>query len=327
MLSLCPLLVSLSPVGEIRPLSACCYCDAWSTVRMGWGVVRDGSNDTALADIAQYFDSAYDFISTAVRSGHGVLIHCARGVSRSVAVALAYLIREHGLPLADAYVRVRSVRPQAKPNANFLRQLVAYEKRVRAERAASTNASGAASSAPTAVSTAGAAPAASSGVPSTAVLTPASSSTHSSVSPSVSHPPVGHSHAAVDTSSSTPGTDSSSGSSSSQESSSSPPSASPLHPLSSSCMPDPALASAPTRKRPLSPISLRGDGSEAAHEERSAEHQHAAIVVAAAATDTAAANAPHSPVPATSTVAAATPTVAVLSPSADTSQGVKRPRL
>ena len=89
------------------------------------------SHDTDTADLYQYFAPACHFIRAALESGHAALIHCQQGISRSAAIATAYLIRCHSLSLRDAYVRVKSSRPMVKVNANFLKQLIRWEKECR----------------------------------------------------------------------------------------------------------------------------------------------------------------------------------------------------
>lgn len=51
-----------------------------------------------------------------------VLVHCARGISRSAALVLAYLMLREGLTLVEAVEAVRSHR-NILPNAGFLKQL------------------------------------------------------------------------------------------------------------------------------------------------------------------------------------------------------------
>jgi ADP-ribosyl-[dinitrogen reductase] hydrolase len=51
--------------------------------------------------------------------GGRVLVHCVQAISRTPAVAAAYLARRLGVPGLDALVRVERVMPQARPNAAF----------------------------------------------------------------------------------------------------------------------------------------------------------------------------------------------------------------
>lgn len=60
-----------------------------------------------------------------------MLVHCYMGRSRSVTLVVAYLMARKALPLRDALALVRRVRPQARPNAGFYQELVAYEDQLR----------------------------------------------------------------------------------------------------------------------------------------------------------------------------------------------------
>eukprot|EP00439_Symbiodinium_sp_Y106_P058631 s30_g8.t1 len=77
-------------------------------------------------DLSATLKSALQVIAEAEEAGGKVLVHCHEGKSRSVSVCLAYLISRQ-IPLADALTYVKSKRPIARPNAGFLRQLMAFE--------------------------------------------------------------------------------------------------------------------------------------------------------------------------------------------------------
>ena len=112
-------------------LSLCARCASATTPLS----VAHTSHDTDTADLYPHFGPACHFIHTALAAGHAALIHCQQGISRSAAIATAYLIRQHGLPLRDAYVTVKASRPAVKVNANFLRQLIRWEKEGAADEA------------------------------------------------------------------------------------------------------------------------------------------------------------------------------------------------
>lgn len=65
-------------------------------------------------------------------------MHCARGISRSAALVLAYLMIRERLPLAEAVVAVRKHR-NILPNAGFLSQLCHLDMTLTLERAQGTD--------------------------------------------------------------------------------------------------------------------------------------------------------------------------------------------
>jgi hypothetical protein len=91
--------------------------------------------DSIGADLSQYFDEAAAFIDEAKASGYSVLVHCQQGVSRSPTVVLSYLMLRCHMTLKQAYVLVKTARPEAKPKTNFLRQLTDLEARLRRDPA------------------------------------------------------------------------------------------------------------------------------------------------------------------------------------------------
>ena len=88
-------------------------------------------------DLEPLLKPAIDFISSALASGsHAqVLVHCHSGISRSVALAAAYLIDQHQLTLRCAMRALCDARPVCKPNAGFERILQRHELLVRARSA------------------------------------------------------------------------------------------------------------------------------------------------------------------------------------------------
>ncbi|CAN1280488.1 Dual specificity protein phosphatase 1B [Linum perenne] len=84
-------------------------------------------------DIAQHFDECFNFIDEAKRLGGGVLVHCFMGVSRSVTIVVAYLMKKHYMTLSQALQHVRSRRPQANPNPGFISQLRKFQQTLQGE--------------------------------------------------------------------------------------------------------------------------------------------------------------------------------------------------
>jgi len=83
--------------------------------------------DTEDQDITAVLDEALRIIDRVAATGGKILVYCHEGRSRSVSVCLAYFITRERMSLADALSFVKSHRPEANPNAGFLRQLMAIE--------------------------------------------------------------------------------------------------------------------------------------------------------------------------------------------------------
>src|SRR3990167_330996 len=88
------------------------------------------ADDVPYFNLSRYFDGAADFIHDAMRSNGVVLVHCAAGISRSVSLTLAYLMKYERMKLAPALSLIKSRRFIANPNPGFLRQLKEYESRL-----------------------------------------------------------------------------------------------------------------------------------------------------------------------------------------------------
>ncbi|XP_043939277.1 dual specificity protein phosphatase 8-like [Protopterus annectens] len=84
-------------------------------------------NDSYCEKILPWLNKAVDFIDKAKLLNGRVLVHCLAGISRSAAIAIAYVMRTLGLSLDDAYRYVKERRPSVSPNFNFLGQLLEYE--------------------------------------------------------------------------------------------------------------------------------------------------------------------------------------------------------
>ncbi|TNN82424.1 Dual specificity phosphatase DUPD1 [Liparis tanakae] len=73
-------------------------------------------------DLSPFFTETADFIHDALQLNGKVLVHCARGISRSATLALAFLMIREGLSLVEAVEAVRRHR-NILPNVGFLNQL------------------------------------------------------------------------------------------------------------------------------------------------------------------------------------------------------------
>ncbi|XP_069461706.1 dual specificity protein phosphatase 8-like [Ambystoma mexicanum] len=84
-------------------------------------------NDSYCDKILPWLQPATEFIDKVELVNGKVLVHCLAGISRSAAIAIAYVMSTVGLPLDDAYRFVKEKRPTISPNFNFLGQLLEHE--------------------------------------------------------------------------------------------------------------------------------------------------------------------------------------------------------
>lgn len=85
------------------------------------------ASDTPDQNLTQYFPLCNDFIHAARLRGGNVLIHCLAGMSRSVTVAVAYIMSVTTLSWKEALKVVRVGRAVANPNFGFQQQLQEFE--------------------------------------------------------------------------------------------------------------------------------------------------------------------------------------------------------
>ncbi|KAI8810821.1 protein-tyrosine phosphatase-like protein [Cladochytrium replicatum] len=101
--------------------------------------------DTVDTDILSSLDRIVDYIDGVLRANESldkdantesasympqkpiVLIHCAHGISRSGAIAVAYWMKRYGVGFDAALNAVKSRRPAMNPNVGFQAQLRKYE--------------------------------------------------------------------------------------------------------------------------------------------------------------------------------------------------------
>lgn len=86
-------------------------------------------NDDVFEDVAWFVYETLDFVDKCWDDGGRVLVHCARGVSRSCALAIACVMVRTMASYADAYAAVRLCRPICDPNSGFASQLTAWHTR------------------------------------------------------------------------------------------------------------------------------------------------------------------------------------------------------
>ncbi|KAG6895566.1 hypothetical protein C0992_000597 [Termitomyces sp. T32_za158] len=95
---------------------------------------KDGFNchriqilDHATADLKPHLEAACNYIDRALRNGRNVLVHCQQGISRSPAVVIAYLIRNHGMSYDTAFTFLKRKRACVQPNPGFVAALREWE--------------------------------------------------------------------------------------------------------------------------------------------------------------------------------------------------------
>ena len=70
-------------------------------------------------DISQHFRTTIDYIKSARKLNAKILLHCIAGVSRSPSLVIAYLIKQHRMPLDAAFKFVK-----IKTHNSYIIQLV-----------------------------------------------------------------------------------------------------------------------------------------------------------------------------------------------------------
>jgi protein-tyrosine phosphatase len=81
--------------------------------------------DSEYTKITKYFPESNEFIEQGNITGK-ILVHCGAGMSRSVSLVLAYLIKHKSLPFSEALKLVKEKRSIAQPNSGFEKQLRNY---------------------------------------------------------------------------------------------------------------------------------------------------------------------------------------------------------
>ncbi|XP_053673964.1 dual specificity protein phosphatase 14-like, partial [Anopheles nili] len=85
-------------------------------------------------NLEPYFHKVADMIHQERKAGGAALVHCVAGMSRSVTLCLAYLMKYGQLSLRDAYDRVKTVRAQVEPNESFMLQLLGFQHKLFGDR-------------------------------------------------------------------------------------------------------------------------------------------------------------------------------------------------
>lgn len=91
-------------------------------------------DDRNSEDLLSNFPSCFEFIETALKQGHKVLVHCRHGASRSAAVVMSFLMKYRGMSVDQAYAFVKEKRNQVAPNDGFIAQLHKWEESLHISR-------------------------------------------------------------------------------------------------------------------------------------------------------------------------------------------------
>ncbi|KAM6218100.1 dual specificity protein phosphatase 12 isoform 1-T1 [Rhynchocyon petersi] len=83
--------------------------------------------DKPETDLLSHLDRCVAFIGQARLEGRAVLVHCHSGVSRSVAVVTAFMMKTDQVTFEKAYENLQAVKPDAKMNEGFEWQLKLYQ--------------------------------------------------------------------------------------------------------------------------------------------------------------------------------------------------------
>ena len=83
-------------------------------------------HDSLAEDLLVHLKSVIDFIEDARQRQGKILVHCFAGVSRSVAVAIAYVMWRQRVSFEAATSLVQAHREGASPNLNFVAQLLTF---------------------------------------------------------------------------------------------------------------------------------------------------------------------------------------------------------
>lgn len=87
--------------------------------------------DSFESQLGKWFDEATSFIHNALSSGDSILVHCAKGQSRSVTIVIAFALKYLKMNLSQAYplVSERNLN-KVSMNDGFKHQLMEYEKKL-----------------------------------------------------------------------------------------------------------------------------------------------------------------------------------------------------
>jgi protein-tyrosine phosphatase len=95
--------------------------------KQGFNCYRIAILDQSTTELKPHLEAACNHIDKALRAGKNVLVHCQQGISRSAAIVIAYLIRNHGMTYDAAFSLIKRKRACVKPNSGFVKALQEWE--------------------------------------------------------------------------------------------------------------------------------------------------------------------------------------------------------
>lgn len=96
-------------------------------------------NDSVFEDLNRDFWNAVKFIDCAINQKGNVLVHCRRGISRSAALCVAYLMDHRGMSYDSAMNLVKKQRPVVNVNQGFAEQLKYHEDQLQIQKPPKTS--------------------------------------------------------------------------------------------------------------------------------------------------------------------------------------------
>ncbi|XP_054977382.1 dual specificity protein phosphatase 12 isoform X2 [Sorex araneus] len=109
----------LHEAGIAAVLSVDAQPPAWTpgAADLGLQTLFVAALDSPEADLLSQLDRCVAFLLRARADGRAALVHCHAGISRSVAVVTAFLMKTEQLPFEAAYGELRALKPEAKAAA------------------------------------------------------------------------------------------------------------------------------------------------------------------------------------------------------------------
>jgi|JI6StandDraft_1071083.scaffolds.fasta_scaffold13545_2 protein-tyrosine phosphatase len=105
------------------------YCENWFEDR-GINYLAFFLKDSQNESIECLFYRVIEFIESALKSKRKILVHCIQGISRSVTMAIAYVMFVYKYDYKKAEAFVKQKRGVASPNNGFMVELIQFHKRL-----------------------------------------------------------------------------------------------------------------------------------------------------------------------------------------------------